>query len=67
MTRYREVDDAYCRAGLLHTPRSGAMYILQYDYYEHGSCTMQCLKQVPGRNGQFSLQPCVSGAPGQAR
>ena len=67
VTRQREVDDAYCRAGLQHTPKPGAMYILQYDYYEHGSCTIQCLEQVPGSNGEFSLQPCSSGAPDQAR
>jgi hypothetical protein len=40
------------------TPRTGAVYLLKYDFYENGQCTFACFEQVAQPGGQFTLMPC---------
>ena len=56
--------DAACDASSMHLPQVGGAYILQYDYYGHGQCTAQCLRQIPAPDGvSFRLMPCGASEP----
>jgi hypothetical protein len=68
VTKYRTVteriSDGACQASLQHVPEVGGMYLLQYDFYGGGQCSMKCFRQKPAENGEFELSPCVTGATG---
>lgn len=50
--------DARCAASAKHNPIVGATYLLQYDFYEHDRCTVQCYEQKPTPDGGFALSRC---------
>lgn len=55
--------DAACAAQVVHTPIAGGVYLVQYDFYAHGQCTAQCLRQLTQPDGTFRLIPCGAGEP----
>lgn len=57
------VVDAACGQLGAHVPLPGAAYIIQYDFFAHGRCTMRCLRQLPAPGGSFTLVPCGRGEP----
>lgn len=65
-TRYRtetrsetvNVDDAVCSEIVNQVVREGAAYLLQYDFYEEGKCTLTCSEQTSAGNGSVALTPC---------
>jgi hypothetical protein len=58
VTNTHTVVDGACAAGLAFAPAERQMYLLQYDFYAHGVCSLQCFEQVPMPDGSFRLRPC---------
>ena len=66
-TRYRtetrsetvNVDDAVCSEVVNQVVREGAAYLLQYDFYDKGKCTLTCSEQTSTGNGSVALTPCA--------
>jgi hypothetical protein len=52
------VYDASCGAVVAHLPRAGSVYLLQYDFFGHAQCSLQCLEQVPQPDGSFQTKAC---------
>jgi hypothetical protein len=68
-TRYRTetrtqsvpVDDAVCNESLNQVVRAGAAYLVQYDFYDEGKCTLTCSEQT-NVGGNVALSPCAEPA-----
>lgn len=54
------VTDAACTANVAFTAVVGAMYLLEYDFYSNGHCSLKCFVQHPNADGTFALEPCRS-------
>jgi hypothetical protein len=52
------VTDAHCAQAAGLGPQRDAVYLLQYDYYGHGQCTLACMRQWPQPDGTFRNGPC---------
>lgn len=52
--------DGSCKAGLAFRPVADHMYLLQYDFYGHEQCRLQCMEQQPDNVGGFQLTPCLA-------
>ena len=57
------VTDAACESTVPHVPIAGAIYLVQFDFYGHGSCAARCFRQLDGPGGEFELLPCGPGEP----
>jgi hypothetical protein len=58
VTTTQTITDAACTTAVAQTPRQGAVYLVQYDYFENGQCTVRCAEQVPQADGSFRMEPC---------
>ncbi len=64
VTRYRQVMklvdviDATCRAARRFAPAANRVYLLQYNYQEHGACSLACFEQAPNADGTFTSSRC---------
>jgi hypothetical protein len=71
ITRYRQVmrmvdvTDAECRAANRFAPAVDRVYLLQYNYQEHGACSLACFEQAPNPDGTFSNTTCPAAPPPQ--
>jgi hypothetical protein len=58
------VGDGDCQAlAFQPTPVEGAVYLVQYDYFGPGVCSLTCLRQVDTGAGTFQFTPCGVGEP----
>lgn len=58
------VGDGDCEAAVFQVaPLEGAVYLLQYDYFGPGVCSMTCMRQLDTGGGTFQLVPCGSAEP----
>jgi hypothetical protein len=59
----QRVNDAACEqaAGLL--PQVGGIYLMHYDFYAAGRCTLACFHQWPQPDGTFQNGPCEAPPP----
>lgn len=55
---HRTIPDGECVSQARFTPEAGALYLIQYDFYGHGQCRFQCMRQYPTGGGEFQLSPC---------
>jgi hypothetical protein len=57
------VNDGSCEqvAGL--GPRRDAVYLMQYDYFAPGRCTLACFREEPQPDGSFRNGPCDPPTP----
>ncbi len=71
VTHYRQVmrmvdvTDAECKAQHRFAPAVDRVYLLQYNYQEHGACSLACFEQVPNSDGTFTNSTCPVAAPPQ--
>jgi hypothetical protein len=59
----QHVRDAYCEQAAGQAPQVGAVYLLQYDFFAHGHCTLACFRQLPQADGSFLNAPCEPPPP----
>ncbi len=56
--------DGECEATAFQVePLDGAVYLVQYDYFGPGVCSMSCMRQLDTGGGTFQLLPCSVGEP----
>lgn len=55
--------DAACERAVGLAPRQDAVYLLQYDYFASGRCTLACLHEWPQPDGSFRNTPCEAPPP----
>jgi len=56
-------NDGTCSTGLALLARQDAGYILQYDFFGEGHCSLHCYREVAQPNGKLTTAPCESPAP----
>jgi hypothetical protein len=54
----RTIVDGHCEQVAGQGPQVGGVYLLQYDFYAHGRCTLACFRQLPNPDGTFQQTPC---------
>jgi hypothetical protein len=58
------IDDGGCEATAFQTmPIEGGVYLVQYDYFGPGVCSLTCLRQIDTGGGTFRFVPCGAGEP----
>jgi hypothetical protein len=57
------VTDAHCEQAAGLGPQRDGVYLLQYDYFAHGRCTLVCMRQWPQADGTFRNGPCEPPPP----
>jgi hypothetical protein len=59
----QHITDAACETAMEHIPMAGGVYLIQYDFYGHGTCNVSCFRQLDGAGAEFQLVPCGPGEP----
>jgi hypothetical protein len=57
------VTDAACESAAGQGPQVNGVYLLHYDFYAHGQCTLACFRQWPQPDGSFQSAPCEPPPP----
>jgi hypothetical protein len=57
------VNDGTCQQAAGLGPRRDAVYLMQYDYFAPGRCTLACFREDPQPDGTFRNGPCDPPAP----
>lgn len=58
------ISDGDCEAAVYQpTPIEGGVYLVQYDYFGPGVCSLTCLRQIDTGNGTFQFTPCGVAEP----
>jgi hypothetical protein len=52
------INDATCEQAAGLGPQQDAVYLVQYDFYAHARCTLQCLREWPQPDGTFRNTAC---------
>jgi len=60
VTHTHTVVDGACKAGVSFTPVQNQIYVLQYDFFGHGNCSLKCFEQHHRGDGEFDLRPCYA-------
>lgn len=63
VTENHHVTDAACEAAMEHIPIAGGVYLIQYDFYGHGTCNVSCFRQLDAGGAEFRLIPCGPSEP----
>lgn len=63
VTRWVDVADAECQAMRRFSPAQNRVYLLQYNFQEHGACSLSCFEQAPNNDVTFTNSPCPAGTP----
>lgn len=63
VTRTVMVSDGSCRTALAQYPQGQGVYLLQYDFFAHGHCTLRCFRQSPAPDGTAVNGPCEPAPP----
>jgi hypothetical protein len=53
-----DVSDGMCARALAQAPQADGVYLLQFDFYGPGRCTLACFRQWPQADGSFRNGPC---------
>jgi hypothetical protein len=59
------VTDDHCARAFRLGPQQDGVYLLQYDFYGEGRCTLACMRQWPQPDGTFRNGPCEPPPPPQ--
>ncbi len=57
VTQTVQVSDGHCETGTALQPQAGATYILQYDFFAAGQCTLRVLQEHTDPSGAVQLVP----------
>ena len=57
------ITDASCAQAAGQGPQVEGVYLLQYDFYAHGRCSLVCFRQLPNPDGTFQNTPCEPPPP----
>jgi hypothetical protein len=57
------VSDGQCAQAAGLGPQRDGVYLLQYDYYDAGRCSLACLREWPQPDGTFRNSPCEPPPP----
>lgn len=61
--KWVDVTDAACSASHRFAPAVGRVYLLQYNFQEHGACSLACFEQAPNPDGTFTNSTCPVALP----
>ena len=63
VTKMVDITDAECRAVNRFAPAMNRVYLLQFNFQEHGACGLSCFEQVPNSDGTFTNSTCPVAPP----
>jgi hypothetical protein len=58
VTETSQVSDGSCGQEVGLGPRSDAVYLMQYDYFGPGRCSLGCFRELARPDGTFQNAPC---------
>jgi hypothetical protein len=61
-----DVSDGMCGRRLVQAPQADGSYLLQFDFYGPGRCTLACFREWPQPDGTFRNGACEAPPPSQA-
>jgi hypothetical protein len=60
---HHRIIDAACAQAAGQGPVVGGIYLLNYDFYASGHCTLMCMRQWQQPDGSFRQTPCEPAPP----